>query len=816
LLFRKRKRPDPDSLLQDRWHTGFRWFERKRFPVEIARDFRARTRRGRFELEILKANCFAWVTSPFQYRDLAIRARLRFDKHNGHSAAGFVFRYNNQDNFYYFLISNRGHFRFDVVFNRNPIHLIEWTPFPKTVDNTGELRIIVRDNSFSFFVGEEWVAERIDETIKTGFVGFAAQNYGDRERAIFYLDDMTLESRPVQVEQEYLRWNRYVPVVPESRITLARTYMDMGKHPEAVVQLKEAVRRLPDSAEAQLLLARAYTQLKAYPEALRCLDRVLELRSEDAQLALEKADVLFLNGDFLACRDYIESILLRYPEDPQLRNLLGRCEYNLGNWEKAGTRYREAVELDPENAVFRVNMARCRERAGDTEGAVAGYFEAARQLFRQEMYDELSLVLGRLSKLVPPDSDSAYELRSFEAKMLFHEGKKHQAEQMFSEIIGSGYEDSGVHYLYALLLIEKNERTKAETHLAKAADMDPGYPLYWFRLAENRFLLGENPWDALEKACELDSQDPWINNLRGQVLLKEKRYEEALPCFQKAAESAPDQAGIYANHAECLMKLDRGEQALQVLTKGIEKIEGTDEELASLYNQRGNCLVELERYSTAILDYEKSLQLDEQNRDYMQNCAACCIELDMIMRAEELLNRLLEEQESASLFNLTGNLAAVTGELERARLAYLEGLKLEGDDREIKLNLLSLYIETDKYEEANQLLSEVQEWENPPERCKHLHERFREQFETSLRCSACGRTWWVPKKLPLQPAFTIRGEPPGEAPAGRCETCSRIYCIACASQWVQDGRMMCPSCNTRLRLSDDALKYLVLRYVEEN
>jgi tetratricopeptide (TPR) repeat protein len=808
LRFRKKKSVDPDSLLQETWHSGFRWFQKKRFPSETTADYRARVKRRRLELEIHKPSCFAWVVSPYQYADFVIEANLNNGGKNGHSSSGFVFRYNNEDNFYYFLISNHGYFRFDVVFNRNPVHLIEWTPLPPAVEDATELRIIARDTTFSFYLSDEWLAEMTDGTLKAGFIGFAAQNYEEK-------DNIKIESRPVEVEQEYLRWTRYIPVPPESRVTLARTFIDMAKYPEAVAQLKSVVKKIPDSVEAHLLLARAYTQLKAYPESLACLDRVLQLQQEDAQVSLEKADVLFLNGDFLICRNYIESILPEYPEDAQLRNLLGGCEYNLGNWDKAGARYREAAELDSENSVFWVNLARCQERTGDTASALQTYLETARRLFRQEMYEELSLVLARVGKLVPPDSDNAYELKSFEGKMLFHEGKKNQAESVFSEVIASGYSDSGVHYLYALLLIDKNERKKAELHLAKAAEIDPTYPLYWFRLAENRFLLGEDPGEALEKAYALDAEDPWINNLRGQVLLKEEHFVEALQCFHQAKESAPNQVDIYRNYAECLAKLDRGEEALSILSEGIETAGGTAEEIASLYNQRGNCQVELKSYSSAVLDYEKALELVPERRDYMQNCAACCIELDMIMRAEELLNRLLEEEETASLYNLTGNLAVVTGEFERARLAYLEGLKLEGDNRELKLNLLSLYVETGKYQEAKDLLTEILDWESLPERAEHLKDHFRERFESRIECMRCKREWWVPKELPPQPAFIIRGEPPGEAPAGKCEECGSVYCISCAAEWVRDGKLLCPKCDSRLRLSEESLKYLVLRYVEE-
>ena len=815
MLFQKKKNADPHAPLQGSWRTDFRWFEKKRFINELAEDFSSKTRRGRLELKIHKSSCFAWILAPHQYGDFMIQAQLHIGRDNGHSSVGFVFRYNNQDNFYYFLLSNHNRFRFDVVFNQNPMHLIEWTPVPESVEEATELRIIARDNDFSFFLGDEWLAEASDDTLKTGFVGFAAQNYEEKNEGVFILNSLSIESRPMRLEQDYLRWTGYIPVSPQSRINLARTYTEMGKHSEAVVQLRAAMKHLSDSAELHLLLARAYTQLKAYPESLSCLDRVLELQPENDQIRLEKADVFFLEGDFLGCRDYIESLLPRYPKDPQLHNLLGRCQYNLGNWEQAAGQYREAIDLDAENAVYRVNLARCLERAGESEGAVKDYFEAARQLFRQELYDELSLVLARLNGLLPPDSDQAYELKSFEGKMLYHEGKKHQAENIFTEVIDSGYADSGIHYLYALMLIEKQDRAAAEVLLAKATEIDPDYSLYWFRLAENRFLLGEDPWQALDRAYSLDAEDPWINNLRGQVLLGEKRYAEALPCFQKAIEAESKAASIYRNYAECLMRLERGEEALQLLAKGIEQADGSEEELASLHNQRGNCLVELRRCAAAIEDYEKALELVPASRDYMQNCAACCIELDMIMRAEELLNNLLEERESASVYNLTGNLAVVTGEFERARLAYLEGLKLEEDDREIKLNLLSLYIETEKVEEAGKLLAEMNGWSDPPKRCRHLQDRFQDRFEELLECSECGRQWRVPKQLPPQPSFTIHGEPPGEAPAGRCEQCDRLYCIACASEWVEDGRLMCPKCNKRLRLNDDSLKYLLLQYVGE-
>ncbi|MEE8590707.1 MAG: hypothetical protein V3T35_05230, partial [Spirochaetia bacterium] len=76
MLFRKKKSVDPDSLLQETWRSGFRRFQKKRFPTEVAPDYRARVRKRRLELEIHKPSCFAWVISPYQYADFVIEANL--------------------------------------------------------------------------------------------------------------------------------------------------------------------------------------------------------------------------------------------------------------------------------------------------------------------------------------------------------------------------------------------------------------------------------------------------------------------------------------------------------------------------------------------------------------------------------------------------------------------------------------------------------------------------------------------------------------------------------------------------------------------
>jgi DNA-directed RNA polymerase subunit RPC12/RpoP len=95
-----------------------------------------------------------------------------------------------------------------------------------------------------------------------------------------------------------------------------------------------------------------------------------------------------------------------------------------------------------------------------------------------------------------------------------------------------------------------------------------------------------------------------------------------------------------------------------------------------------------------------------------------------------------------------------------------------------------------------------------------LRGRLRAQHQQRLECSTCGREWWAPKDLPPQPGLTVRGEPPAEAPAGRCPSCGSLYCVGCASQHVRESRFFCPGCGQTLRLSDGALRWLLVRAIE--
>jgi tetratricopeptide (TPR) repeat protein len=804
--FFRKKEKNPDREALERFHTDFGLFRENRFPPVEEATYACRVKHGALTMEIRKKNHFAWVPSRlFQYRNFHLEASLSFDKENGHSAGGFVFRFVNNENFYYFLVSNSGAFRCDVLFNGHPLRLIEWTPTPLLDGDRHEISIIAHGEHFSFYAGHEWLGEIDDDKLYAGRIGLAGQNFNEEKIAVWRVHRLLLDSRPVAVETAYWRWTRYVPVDAFSRVALGRTLSTMGNYSAAAVQLKKALKHDPENREALFLFALCAVNLKVFDQALEALDKVLEQDPGHREAVVEKANALYLSNDFLRARDFIRSHPEALEASSTLWNLLGNCEHALGNREQAAEAYGKAGLLDPSMPLFPSNRARMLEQDGKTREALEEYLKAARLLFREEAYNDLSLILPRIAELNPEND----EVLGFEAKMLFHENRRTEARPILEKLIAAGSADSALYYLSALIAIDEGQRETAAARLERAVALAPDYALYWWRLAELKRSLGRDYGANLEKAAGLAPDDPWVNNLRGLEALDRADENAALGFFTRAQAGAEHDIDILINLSEMLFRTGKKAEARGLIDGELAR--GED---ARLYNHKGNLAVQEGNFDLAVAEYERAVRLAPGNQVYMENCAAACLETEKITRAEELLVKVLDGRPTASAYNLLGNLCVLRTEFLRAEYCYAEGLRLEPRHRELRFNLAGLYIERSQYEKAKELLTAFLEEEPSDERVLRLRQKLKDRFEIRLACSQCGREWWVYRDIPLMETGKIRGEPPPESPAGRCPACGNIYCIECARTHLVERRFACASCGEFLKLSDNYLRHLVMVFLE--
>ncbi len=812
-IFRIKIKDDPDRVAEEKWETKFRWIDENRFLPESTPKYSTRLHRRFLSLELQKESLFAWTTGThYRYADFCLEAELAIDQDNGYSAVGLILRQIDEENYYYFLLSNHSYFRFDLVFNGNPVRLIDWTPLPSFIDFSEfdyiPLRIIARGSFFSFYLDDEWIAEVSDDTILEGKIGFAAQNYEEKDQARFFLMELSLTSVPVEVERAYFRWTSYVPIWPEARVNLAKTFFGQEQFESVIVQMRKALAGRKGDAEEYMLLAEALINLESYEPALQAVGQALDEDSTHDQALLEKANLLYLLNRFEEARAHLERIITKLTDNAAAHNLLGNITTALSDWETARQAYQRAVEIQPEMPLFKLNLARALDTMNLMDEAKTVYLQAAEQLFHEDAYSEVWPIVYRVKSIDPENPRNI----ALSGKLFFYEGKKVEAEAIFRRLLAQGFEeDSTVFFLLGLILAEKDDREAAAEFFEKACRLEPEAPLYRLRLAENLFLMGRECRSDVVEALRLSPEDAWVKNLYGQMLMAEGKAHEALGYFEKATFLEADEVDLSLNYSDCLAKTGQIEEALKVNGLILNR-HGDD---ARLYNQEGNLFVLKGDYPHALVSYEKALKLERDNPDYLRNCASTCIELDMILRSEELLTRLLDLSPTPETYNLLGHLALIKGENARAEAALNEGLELEPENMDLQLNKAALYIEMRRIDEARNIIQKILT-ANPEEtKAKRLLERIHEEFDERLQCAVCGTVWWVPNELPPQPAMRLRGHPPDDCPAGRCAQCGKVYCIRCAQEHLVENRFVCADCGEVLRVSEDSLKYLVHEYVKE-
>ncbi|MCF7948124.1 MAG: tetratricopeptide repeat protein [Spirochaetia bacterium] len=787
------------DLSEEKWRSNFSVLSRKRFVEEDTESFRAVHSHNALRLQLKRSNLFAWALfSPYRYRNFVSEMQIQCSSDNGHSAAGVLFRYINEENYYYALISNRGYFRFDVVFNGNPTPLIPWLeiPFPQA-SSSFKFRIIAHNSSFAFYLDDQWIAETADESFDTGLLAFAGQNYDQDQYAEFALTHMFLESRPLEVEVWYDRWTKAVSVNPQQRLRLAERLYGQGHFTGALVQLRRAFHQSSPDVDGLFLLAETYLNLGMYQEALEQIERCLQQNPSYAEAKLEKANLLYLQNRFLETRSYVEQIIDTFPQNAPLWNLYGNAEYALGRWSEAAQKYLKAVELNGEVPIFQLNTARALDRSGEPAQASFYYAEASRLFFRQEAFDELPFIFEQIKRIDPDNAQVA----AVRGKLLFQEGSLEAAEDIFRSLIERGEAESEIEFLQGLLYMQRGSHAEAVRCFNVAIEGAPDFYLYWLKRAECEYLMGDDPAEALTKARGLQPEDGWVHNLAGLIKMEQGEYRAARDLLENAYLLLPDETEVVINYSEANFHTEGLSAALEVFNKK----DGPS------FNQIGNLYAESDRLEDATEAYRRAVQLNPEEPAFRENLAAALWDGGYINGAEEQLAILLESTPTVRAYELITKIALEKGEYHRAFAASGAGLDMAPDSLQLKLLHAQSALHSGAMEvariEAEQLLETEFETE-----ARVVINRIRDITEEHFECDECGREWWVPRDIPEQSQVRLYGEPPGEMPAGICPSCGRVYCVACASGHMENQRFVCAICGDPLKLSKNGLKYLALQF----
>jgi len=530
--------------------------------------------------------------------------------------------------------------------------------------------------------------------------------------------------------------SRLAPEVAAIRTQLALGELASGDLAKAEGQLEKAVDLKQGVVQADVLLVLAQIKQKKYQQALNTAKKLAEKMPGNPMPMNLVASTHLAMGDKGEAERIWKRLLQDHPEYLTAVLNLAKLKFQQGKWEEAEKYYRGVLEKQPGHVTALVGLAQVAE-ARKEYGQMVGYLQRA--------LDRHPDAIGPATSLV------RYFLASGEAM---------KALSIARELVEYHEQNPVVYQLLGQAQLAAEQPASAAATFRKLTSLRPDNPMAWHLLA---LALEKN--DDESKALEawneaLRLQENFIPAATNRVrlLVKQKRYDEALEGAGKIQARNPDLAAGYYLEGE--IHLARGEfrQALESYRKShqITPSRATAQRLYQLYRQagqadKGRAILEswleqspddvgslmmlamgyqaAKENGKAISTYEKALSLQPDNVVILNNLAWLYQETGDA-RALATVERLAAlEQGKPELLDTVGWVYLQNGRLKEGLRILQEAAVKAPHLPEIRLHLAEALSKTGRRDEAERELKRlIDEYPDFPQR-----QRTRKLLDSVMR-----------------------------------------------------------------------------------
>lgn len=134
---------------------------------------------GRYTVTVSDTNTLVWSSVGGVFADGGAEAEIFFAAGTPTTAAGLLFRLQDERNFYMASLSSDGFYALDARENGNWRSIIEWTRW-STIDTRGKanrFRVQAAGNSISLLLNGVLLAQTVDSAFASGSVALAVNTY---------------------------------------------------------------------------------------------------------------------------------------------------------------------------------------------------------------------------------------------------------------------------------------------------------------------------------------------------------------------------------------------------------------------------------------------------------------------------------------------------------------------------------------------------------------------------------------------------------------------------------------------------------------
>ena len=149
---------------------------------------------GSYVIEVKEPELLVWALIEGNYRDVVIETSYSTPLNAPNLAAGLIFHYQDEDNFYLFSVSNDGYYALELLENNQWITLIDWTQHNAIAAESNRLRVELSGDQITLFVNDRRLEQTRDPTFTRGEVGLAVTSF-DEGGAVVRYDEIIVRQR---------------------------------------------------------------------------------------------------------------------------------------------------------------------------------------------------------------------------------------------------------------------------------------------------------------------------------------------------------------------------------------------------------------------------------------------------------------------------------------------------------------------------------------------------------------------------------------------------------------------------------------------
>lgn len=242
------------------------------------------------------------------------------------------------------------------------------------------------------------------------------------------------------------------PGEPAYILARAELLVALDRDADAIQTLQKACASFENSAEIRSALANVMMKQRRYAEAVDVFRQAVLLGADDENLREQLARALFRSNRLTEAASVLERILKseNYGNRADLYTLLGECELAAGRPLEARAAFETASNLQPQNIVYLLNLAKASLESHD--------------LRRAEMTVRRALAIS------PTDSQANLLL----GYVRMEQEKLPEALAAFRRATQSDSRDTTALCMSGVVLEKLGRRDEAAQHYARALDINPG------------------------------------------------------------------------------------------------------------------------------------------------------------------------------------------------------------------------------------------------------------------------------------------------------------------------------------------------------